>query len=133
MKVSSLLGKCEVSKGIFELRKKTNYSNWMVVSGGNQEELKDLFENKNLKELFDLGIYGSPDSKETILKREIKYNNIKFPALYLGDSKYDYKCSIKNGIDFIFISKWTDFMQWKNYCNKNNINHIEKLSDLLNS
>ena len=61
----------------------------------------------------------------------INNNHIKFPALYIGDSKFDYEVAIKAKLDFLFVSGWTEFKDWQNYCNKNKILSIKLLCDLL--
>jgi len=109
---------CKVAPGINELKEKTISSKWMIVSGGLQTELHDIFNLIGMYELFDGGIFGSPDSKTDILEREVKNGNIKFPALYIGDSKYDHFASNKVGLDFIFLSDWSEFKDWENYFDK---------------
>lgn len=108
-----------------------NSSKWLIVSGGAQDELRWVFQEKGLQELFDGGIFGSPDLKEEILAREINCGNIVEPALFIGDSKYDYLAAKKNDIDFVFIKQWTEFAGWPEFCRSNNIVVCEGLSDLL--
>ena len=127
----TLLKTCEVAQGLFELREYTKKADWMIVSGSLQDELRDYFKYKKLNNLFNLGIYGSPNTKEAIFKREIQNKNINFPALYIGDSEYDYKCALLSNIDFIFLYSWTEFSDWDNFCTKNNIEKFEKLANLI--
>ncbi len=108
-------------------------SRWLIVSGGAQDELRWVFQEKGLYELFDGGIFGSPDSKEDILAREIDCGNIVEPALFIGDSKYDYLAAKKYDIDFVFIKQWTDFADWSEFCCSHNIVVCEGLSDILKS
>lgn len=112
---------CDIASGLFELRDKTSHANWLIVSGGDQQELRDVFATRNLIELFDGGIFGSPDSKDTILERELANNNIHKSAIFLGDSRYDHAASSTAGLDFVFLSYWTEFENWKNYCRENNL------------
>mgnify|MGYP004447240825 FL=1 len=121
---------CEFNKDLFELKKKTPNTNWLIVSGGSQSELRALFEKRDLSNLFEGGIYGSPDSKEVIFERELARENITLPALFIGDSKYDYFSSNKYGLDFIFLSQWTEVNDWKSFCEDNNINHIDFLRSI---
>jgi phosphoglycolate phosphatase-like HAD superfamily hydrolase len=95
---------CEVAEGLLELRQQTAITKWLIVSGGDQNELRDIFEQRNLARLFDGGIFGSPDSKDQILSRELANGNIQQPAVFLGDSKFDYIASNGVGLDFIFLS-----------------------------
>ena len=104
---------CEIAKNIKELRNKTKLSNWLIVSGGDQDELREVFKIRGLAHYFDGGIFGSPDNKEAILKSEQKNGNISCKSLFLGDSLYDYQAASKAKIDFIFLSKWTEVVDWK--------------------
>jgi phosphoglycolate phosphatase-like HAD superfamily hydrolase len=103
----------------------------MVVSGGDETELRDIFIARNLAPLFNINIFGSPDSKDVILAREIKKGSIVLPALFLGDSRYDYIAASTAGLDFIFVHGWTDFVGWKEFCILNGIATIKQTSDLL--
>ena len=127
------LMKCEISKSLLDLRKNTPDLKWLVVSGGVQTELRDVFFKRSLVDLFDGGIYGGPMTKDEIINSLIKKNIIDFPALYLGDSKYDHEAARRAKIDFLFVSEWSDFKEWKNYCNTNKILSIKSLSDLIDS
>ena len=44
----------------------------MIASGGDQEELRFLFKEKNIASYFDGGIYGSPIFKTSDYRRKIK-------------------------------------------------------------
>lgn len=112
---------CDIASGLLELREKTLHANWLIVSGGDQQELREVFAARDLLELFDGGIFGSPDSKDTILERELANNNIRKSAIFLGDSRYDHVASSTAGLDFVFLSYWTEFENWKNYCCENNL------------
>lgn len=123
---------CDVAPGLKELRAATPNARWLIVSGGDQNELRHVFAQRRLDQLFDAGIYGSPDTKDEILAREIKNNTIKTPALFIGDSKYDYQAATSACLDFIFLSNWTEVKRWKNWCNTSNIRSISNLKEFLN-
>ena len=125
------LMKCEVSPCLFKLREKTPDIKWLVASGGVEKELRDVFKNRSLFDLFDGGIYGGPMTKDEILTSLFNKNHIKFPVLFLGDSKYDYEVARKAKLDFLFVSGWSEFKDWQNYCNRNKIPSIKSLCDLL--
>ena len=126
-----LLSKSELTYGLQELRNLSLDISWSIVSGGDEIELRKIFEKKRIDYLFDGGIYGSPDKKNDILTMQIDKGNIRLPALYLGDSKLDHQVSVANGLDFIFVSEWTEFKEYKEYCQKYNIKIIPKVYDLL--
>ena len=121
----------EVTYGLDILRDQTHDITWSIVSGGDQKELNYIFKEKGINLLFDGGIYGSPDTKDQIIKREIKNGRIRFPCLLLGDSKLDHEVASLNSIDFIFISEWSDFKLYRNYCKDNSIRIISKVFDLI--
>jgi phosphoglycolate phosphatase-like HAD superfamily hydrolase len=115
------LQNCEIAEGLFELKQKTLHANWLIVSGGDQEELREVFAARGLAELFNGGIFGSPDSKDEILERELDRGNINRKALFLGDSKYDHVASSAANLDFLFLNYWTEFADWKKYTANNGI------------
>ncbi len=124
---------CEIAGGLEELRKQTSNSRWMIVSGGDQNELRQVFEKRGLDHFFDAGIFGSPTTKDEILDREsTKAGDSFHPSLFLGDSRYDHVAARRQGMDFIFVSKWTEFSDFVAYTAELEIPVIEQLSDLLN-
>ncbi len=122
---------CDIAEGLYELKKATPQANWMIVSGGDQQEIRDLFAKRNIAQLFDGGLFGSPDNKDEVLAREKKTGNISFPALFLGDSKYDYEAAVAAGLDFVFLSGWTEVPNWQTYCQYHKIKVRQGIADLL--
>lgn len=122
---------CEVSTGLENLRAQTPNARWLIVSGGDQTELRDIFSQRGLAELFDGGIFGSPDTKDEILSREVGNGNIQSPALFLGDSKYDYIASTTAGLDFVFLSGWSEVDDWEAWTFDNGIKTANCIESLL--
>lgn len=122
---------CEVAEGLAQLRELTPRARWLIASGGDQAELRDVFAQRGLAELFDGGIFGSPDTKDEILARELANKNIQLPALFIGDSKYDYQAATAAGLDFVFLSKWSEVEGWKMWCSQVKTNHSYALLDLI--
>lgn len=118
---------CAIAPGLEELRVMTTDTRWMVVSGASQAELHEVFAQRGIDRCFDAGIYGSPDSKDHILARELASGNLALPALFFGDSRYDHIASTHVGLDFVFVSGWTEFEGWETYCADNSIRIIEDL------
>ncbi|WFE68809.1 HAD-IA family hydrolase [Thiomicrospira sp. R3] len=114
--VKKALMSCEVAEGLAELREQTKHANWLIVSGGDQQELREVFKARGLDHFFNGGIFGSPDTKDIILAREIENNNITQPALFLGDSKYDHQAAQTAGLDFIFLTQWTEVKDHQAWC-----------------
>lgn len=126
------LNRCEICDGLKLLRSQNIQSKWLVISGGNEEEIKKIFDTKGITNYFDGGIFGSPKSKDTIFNELIKSQGIQFPALYIGDSRYDHQVAISHLVDFIFVYGWTEFEEWKHYCKKHSIPSVKRVSDLDN-
>ena len=120
---------CTIADRIEELRKKTINKKWLVVSGSDQEELRGIFKTRGLYSLFDGGIFGSPDTKDTILKRELESGNISKPSLFIGDSITDFKASQNANMNFIFLSKWSGVANWSDFLNKESL-VLDSLGDL---
>ena len=123
----------EVAEGLIELREITNHAKWLIVSGGDQYELRDTFLHKKIDYLFNGGIFGSPDSKNMIIQREFLNKNIIKPALFIGDSKLDYFAAKSNNLDFIFLSDWTDFKDYEKFCTSNNIVIKKNLESIISN
>lgn len=103
------LANCKVAAGLELLRDKTTAARWMIVSGGDQQELQGVFSRRGLSDLFDAGIFGSPDTKDEILARLIAEGLLQRPALFLGDSRYDYEAASRAGLDFVYVSDWSEW------------------------
>lgn len=121
---------CDVADGLEEMKVKTPQTNWLIVSGGDQDELRDVFTLRGLAKYFDGGIFGSPDDKDKILAREKATQNIAGNALFVGDSKYDYLAASKAGLDFVFLSDWTEVKDWQNWVSENNLESYRNLKGL---
>ena len=129
--VIEILIDCDVAAGLDELRKQTIDQHWMVMSGGDQDEVRTILASKHLDHLFDYGIYGSPDSKHDIVKHHLENNKNFMPAIFFGDAEYDIKTAKNFNLDFIFISGWTDFSDWEETVKRENIKSVEYLKDLI--
>lgn len=120
-----------IAPGLLELREQTSQASWLIVSGGDQDELRDVFAARELFDLFDGGIFGSPDDKDVILKRELEKQNIKTPALFLGDSKYDFQASNRAGLDFLFLTDWSEVKDWTAFQNQHRFPIVNNVASLL--
>lgn len=125
------LMQCAVADGLVDLRKATPQANWMILSGGDQQEIRTLFDKRNLSHFFDGGLFGSPDNKDAVLVREKTNGNLHYPALFVGDSKYDFEAATRAGLDFVFLSDWTEVADWQMFCQVNQIRVLNNLMSLL--
>ena len=128
--VKRLLTDCEIAPDLMRVREANPNAKWMIISGGDQAELRDIFQQRGIDKLFDAGIFGSPDNKDVILARELDAGNIVEPALFIGDSRYDHQASTNAGLDFVFLSAWTDVEDWQDYCANHQITVFNHLGDL---
>lgn len=122
------LMKCEVAPSLYALKAATAQAQWMLMSGGDQGELRQIFPRRGLDGLFELGIYGGPTKKNEHLASMIADGTIQFPALFIGDSRFDHQASTAAGLDFIFVSDWTDMAEWQAYCQQHGVtvcHHLE--------
>jgi phosphoglycolate phosphatase-like HAD superfamily hydrolase len=120
---------CDVTVGLSQLRACTLDSRWMIVSGGDQKELREVFAYRGLADYFDGGIFGSPASKDEIFDRELKSGNLQLPALFLGDTQYDHQSAERAGVDFVFISGWSEFTGWKEYVKHQQIQFYNSIDE----
>ena len=66
-----------------------------------------------VRDLFDGGVFGSPDNKDIILRRELGNHNIQNPSLFLDDSKYDFQAADQAGLGLVFLTDWTEVKDWR--------------------
>ena len=123
---------CTISPHLDALRAATGSAKWMILSGGDQVELRKIFALRGLTHYFAAGIFGSPDNKDQVLAREIQSGNIVQPALFIGDSRYDFQAASAAGLDFVFLSDWTDMQDWQGFCQSHQIAVLANLGGLLN-
>lgn len=107
-RVYNQLLSCDVAPRLKKLRAQTLDSQWVVISGGEQDELRSIFKQRGLANMFDGGIFGSPTDKINHLERLISGGIKPEDCLLIGDSLYDLKCASSFAIDSIFVSKWSD-------------------------
>jgi phosphoglycolate phosphatase-like HAD superfamily hydrolase len=119
--------KCELAPGLEALRQATPQANWILASGADQQELRNVFAERGIASWFDGGIFGSPNNKDEILQREKASGNLRQPAIFFGDSRYDHQAASNAGLDFVFVSRWTDMDGWEDYCRKHGIKVLETL------
>lgn len=122
---------CEVAEGLDQLKAQTPNANWLIVSGGDQQELREVFAARDLAKYFEGGIFGSPDTKDTILARELENGTITRPALFLGDSKYDYQAAKVAELDFLFLTQWTEVKDHQAWCLEHALTMKTNLLDMV--
>jgi len=121
---------CDSFERLDLLRKKFSKAKWVVVSGGDQDELRRFFALRHLSHFFDGGIFGSPDNKQYILQREIQNKNIQKPGIFFGDTIYDHQVAKRARLDFVFVAGWSELADWRDYCQKHSVLHVSSLAEL---
>lgn len=107
------------------LKKYSGMSIW-AVSGGAENEVKELFNRNQLTKYFK-GIHGGPVSK----KEYLQLIDPPAPVLYVGDSKVDHETARHTGTDFCFMYAYTQFHDWEKYFRDYpEVRVIENLSQL---
>lgn len=129
--VQQRLLNCTISPHLDALRAASKSAKWMILSGGDQVELRKIFQLRGLSDYFPGGIFGSPDNKDQVLAREMQNGNIVQPALFIGDSRYDFQAASAAGLDFVFLSDWTDMQEWQGFCQQHQIKTLANLGELL--
>ena len=129
--VADGLRQCRIADGLAALRESTPDATWLIVSGGSQDELRSVFAERGIDTMFDGGIFGSPDTKDDILARELASSNIARPALFIGDSVYDHRAASGAGLDFVFATYWTEVRDWPDFVARNDLDTIACLSELM--
>ena len=104
-------------------------SDLYIVSGGDQDELRDVFKERDMAKYF-CEIFGSP-AKKVDLCKTIK-NNLQSDkkVLFIGDSRLDYIAADASGFDFVFLSGYTEMENWKAFCAENSVSHYPDLQTL---
>ena len=121
---------CEISPYLQDRTIKYSRSQFAVVSGGYEPELREIFHARKISSYFSGGIWGSPNTKFQIIEKHLSKLNPR-TTLFIGDSKLDYNVAQYFGFDFVFITAWTELSDWQNFVNENNIVHSTSLTDLL--
>ena len=124
------LRECAVAEGLARLRSATPHARWIVASGGDQAELREVFAERGIAGCFDGGIFGSPTSKHDIVADGITEGRIVHPALFLGDSRMDHEVALAHGLDFVFVSGWTEMPGWRDYVRAHGLKVVERIASL---
>jgi beta-phosphoglucomutase-like phosphatase (HAD superfamily) len=123
------LNNAPLTKGSKEfIRKQSEWCEIWAVSGGAEQEVKELLCRYGLLEYFK-GVHGGPISKKEHLIK-IKPPT---PVSYIGDSKIDHESAMYIGASFIFMYAYTQVKDWLPYFqNFPEVTIIKDLTELYN-
>jgi phosphoglycolate phosphatase-like HAD superfamily hydrolase len=129
--VSKLLGETNTTAGFDDLIG-TFHRNCKlyVVTGGEESEAKVALAQKGILPKFD-ALYGSPRPKDEILQKLVGQGGLPLPGVYFGDSKFDFEMAGKFGLDFVFVSKYSEFEGWEKFFADKNVKIVGTLRELL--
>lgn len=101
-----------------------------VVTGGNELEVIKILKHKGVFPYFQK-ILGNPNSKDTNMSTLNESNCFKGRGLYFGDAALDYQLATKYGLDFMFISGYSDWQLGLSFCNTNNLPTAKNFNQLI--
>jgi len=79
-----------------------------VVSGGDQEELREVIAYRGIDHLF-VDILGSPVTKNEHVSFLVQSNSMVYPSIFFGDSRSDMVAAKGNDIEFCFVSRFSEW------------------------
>jgi phosphoglycolate phosphatase-like HAD superfamily hydrolase len=102
-----------------------------VASGSEQEELNDVFQQRQLTHYFK-AIFGSPEKKVNHVTH-ILAEHPKAKAVMIGDAVSDLEAAKDNQIDFIFYSPFSNVEEkMRALCLKYNYRILNSFEEVLN-
>ncbi len=122
----------EEIKGVIEfIRKiKEESDSIYVISGSDQEELRAIYTERGIQNLFKK-VMGSPASKKTHAKGLIESKILDYPVVYFGDSITDFDLAEEYKMDFIFVSSKSEWQDGARICEDANSEIIHDFSEIL--
>jgi phosphoglycolate phosphatase-like HAD superfamily hydrolase len=82
-----------------------------VVSGGLQDELRFVFQERELAPYFT-GIFGSPKDKVSILSDLSEKGFNLENGVFFGDAKADYVAAQQHNMKFVFVEQFSEARAW---------------------
>ena len=122
---------CPVTGALPRLKQATAGAQWVVVSGGDQQELREVFSARGIEDYFEGGIHGAPRTKDEILIDLSGNYSPGGSAVFLGDSVYDFEVARRHDLDFVFISGWSEVADWEEFVARNCLPSVESLEGLI--
>lgn len=98
-----------------------------VVSGVATEELTEILQAHGLARYF-AGIYGGV--KTDTLKALLDDGTLHKPATYYGDTQQDYEAAKGNGLDFVFVSAFSEFSEWRPYFARKKVRVVRDFTEI---
>ena len=131
-RVKEQLMECSLIPGVTEFLKKINDIKipCAVNSGGDQEEIREVFRKRKLDHFF-IDILGSPSTKTENLNYLSQNSILSNPSLFIGDALSDYLAAQSHNMDFVYLSGHSDWNDGTDFCIKHNIDYFNDFTDLI--
>lgn len=123
------LMECDCIPGALDFIKSVNKEGLQlfVVSGSDEEELKGVFKERKIINLFE-NIFGSPPTKMENTEKVVSMVGYDKSGIFFGDASSDMKAAEAFSLEFVFVvgaSEWlegTDVIKDKGYLFINDFN-----------
>lgn len=103
-RVSSL----RVSPALSALREQDERK-WGLISATEERDMREIALSLGISTFFELGVFGSPASKESNIGHAVSSSVLRPDDLVmLGDRRSDMVAARNAGVNFIFVSGWSD-------------------------
>lgn len=114
-RTKALLLECPVTEGCLELLDAVGrHAAAFVVSGGSQDDLREVFAARGLARHF-AGIHGSPQTKLAIVDALRASDACAKPFVFVGDARADHEAADRAEADFIFVHRYSEMASWREY------------------
>jgi phosphoglycolate phosphatase-like HAD superfamily hydrolase len=104
---------CPYTEGFMPLLNRLNNRSIKpyIVSGGFQDELREVFLHRGIANCF-ASIYGSPRDKFKILGDMAIDGLAVSSGIFFGDAKADFEAAYRFDMSFVFVRKYSESASW---------------------
>ncbi len=121
---------CQFTKGMEAfLNKLPPNTQKYVISGTEQNELQKILQERDLSKYFN-GIFGTPASKDEIFADILKKKENNDDVIYFGDAQKDYEVAMEFNTDFVFVSGYTAFSDWKSFLAEKGVKIVKDFAEI---
>ncbi len=97
-----------------------------VVTGGDQREVRHVFKQRKIDHYFH-SILGSPTSKRDNMQQLQEQGALTGRGLFFGDAALDSQLAKLFGLDFIFVSAYSEWREGKAHYPQHSIKNFTEL------
>lgn len=107
---------CDFIPGIYKVLEifQENKIPCIVISGGDEQELQEVFEKRQISKYF-FKIFGSPKTKLENMQRLHDILDLYQKGVYFGDARSDYEVASEFNQDFVFVEGRSEWHDWGKY------------------